>query len=98
MARYKPEYRCPHCDGQGQRECECCHINVECDVCWGTGLNAAVVDVEAYKAAYRELVRESRFAFAWFENGVMVGMENPKGDRLAVADFVRKQTTEKNHE
>ena len=41
MTKYKPEYRCPECDGEGKHECESCRSDVVCDVCRGSGLNAA---------------------------------------------------------
>ena len=66
-------------------------------MCWGTGLNAAVVDVEAYKEAKWQLAKRQdlrhRYSMVWIQNGVQVGVRFEKGDRLAVADFVRKQTT-----
>ena len=106
MTKYKPEYRCPECDGECdgecERECECCHSHVVCDVCQGLGLNAAVVDVEAYEAATQQLRQRQdvghRYSVAWIERGVCVGVRFNDSKRLAIADFLRKKTTEKNHE
>ena len=102
MTKYKPEYRCPECDGECERECECCHSHVVCDVCQGLGLNAAVVDVEAYQKAKWQLAQRQdlvhRYSIAWIERGMQVGVRFSNGDTLAIADFVRKKTTEKTHE
>ncbi len=95
MTKYRRPYACPTCDGKALHKCPSCGNETDCDRCGGSGLNDAVVDVEAFEAAVeaRRLPQGlcNRYSLAWIVDGVQVGVRFHDGDRLAVADFLRKK-------
>jgi len=86
-------YECPDCDGCGVSKCECCQHERTCEECHGTGIDADKVNIDAFKAAQKDLVRAYGGAsWAIKENGLTVGRASGRATvlpdwTLRYADF-----------
>lgn len=83
-------YSCLECGGTGEMSCPCCDQETECDVCRGNGLNAELLNVDAFLQAEAQLQAGSRYTCAWIEDGVWLGRKSSDGRTLAYKDFAKK--------
>jgi hypothetical protein len=81
----KKQFECPECEGEGIEMCSCCDSELgDCEFCEGTGVDAEIVDIKAFKAAENQLASESTpnavyGTWALVEGGVCTGRANTRG-------------------
>ena len=84
------EYKCPECDGYGERICDDCGSEVECEACHGMGLDPEKIDVDAFSAATKAAFAGTTSSWELIENEVWVGREAENGAKVYYRDFLRK--------
>ena len=82
------DFDCPECDGNGEVICSECGITeYDCDVCEGTGLDPAKIDVAAYAKDNEAFTKQHGRSWEWIVDGQWLGRA-AKGATLSIHPYL----------